>query len=188
MKIISLGLLLAASLLLSSHMTAASLTPGTAVELTGTTGKFDFIKMDVLDRRLLACHTGNGSLDVIDVDAGKLIKSVATGAAQGVAVDEKGGRYFVSVSKPPKMVIIDSTKLEVIGEVPLSGPADLCAYSPKLNWVFVDNDEKGQIWEIDLKTWRSIPPAHSSFKTSRTPASFSWWITRLILSLLGPSP
>jgi DNA-binding beta-propeller fold protein YncE len=139
------------SILATFHPLSAadSLTSGQPVELTGTRGKFDFIKMDPANHRLLACHTGNGSLDVIDVATSKLIKSVPTGAAQGVAVDDKGGRYFVSVSKPPKLVMIDSTKLEVIGEVPLPGPADLVAYHLKSNRVFVCNDEKPELWVID---------------------------------------
>jgi DNA-binding beta-propeller fold protein YncE len=135
--------------LFSPHLSAASLTPGTPVELTGTKGKFDFIKFDSAHHRLLACHTQNGSLDVIDADASKLIKSVPTGAAQGVAVDDKGGRYFVSVSKPLQLVIIDSAKLTVIGEVPLPGPADVMAYNPGLNRAFVCNDDKPELWIID---------------------------------------
>jgi DNA-binding beta-propeller fold protein YncE len=88
-------------------------------------------------------------LDIIDLEASKLIKSVPTGAAQGVAIDDKGGRYFVSVSKPPQMVVVDSTKLEVTGTVPLPGPADLVAYHPESNRVFVCNDEKPEMWIID---------------------------------------
>jgi len=143
-------------LLFSTHLHAASLTPGTPVELTGTQGKFDFIKVDATLRRLLACHTQNGSLDVIDIDASKLIKSIPTGAAQGVAVDDKGGRYFVSVSKPPKLVIIDSKTLEVTGEVPLSDPADVMAYQPKSNRAFVCNDDKPELWIIDPEAKKII--------------------------------
>ena len=130
---------------------ADALTAQPPVELTGTcsVGKFDFIKIDSTRNRLLLAHTGNTSLDVIDVPTSKLIKSIPTGAAQGVAVDDKGGRYFVSVSKPPKMVVIDATKLEVIGEVPLPSPADLVAYHADSNRVFVCNDEKPELWIID---------------------------------------
>ena len=130
-------------------MAVDALTPQQPVEVTGTQGKFDFIKIDSAQHRLLACHAGNGSLDVIDVATSKLIKSVPIGAAQGVAIDAKGGRYFVSVSKPPKMVIIDSTKLEVTGEVPLSDPADVMTYNSGLNRAFVCNDEKPELWIID---------------------------------------
>ena len=128
---------------------APALTPNSPIELTRTTGKFDFIKVDAANRRLLACHTGNGTLDIIDVDSSKLIKSVPTGNAQGVAIDEKGGRYFVSCSKPPQLTIVDSNKLEVIARVPLPAPADLCAYSASVNHAFVDNDEKPEMWVID---------------------------------------
>ena len=119
------------------------------MEVTGTQGKFDFIKIDSANNRLLACHTGNGSLDVIDVTTSKLIKSIPTGNAQGVAIDSENSRYFVSVSKPTKMVIVNSRKLDVIGEVALPGPADLVAYHPETNRVFVCNDDKPEMWVID---------------------------------------
>jgi DNA-binding beta-propeller fold protein YncE len=143
--------LVCSSLLIIPRLVSAadSLTPGNPVELTGTQGKFDFIKIDSANNRLLACHAGNGSLDVIDVITSKLIKSIPTGNAQGVAIDSKNNRYFVSVSKPPKMVIVDSTKLDVIGEVALPGPADLVAYHPETNRVFVCNDDRPEMWVID---------------------------------------
>jgi len=119
------------------------------VEVAGTQGKFDFIKIDSANNRLLACHAGNGSLDVIDVITSKLIKSISTGNAQGVAIDSENNRYFVSVSKPPKMVVVDSTKLDAIGEVALPGPADLVAYHSDTNRVFVCNDDKPEMWVID---------------------------------------
>jgi DNA-binding beta-propeller fold protein YncE len=143
--------LVCSSLLMIPRLVSAadSLTPGNPVELTGTQGKFDFIKINSANNRLLACHPGNGSLDVIDVITSKLIESIPTGSAQGVAIDSENNRYFVSVSKPPKMVIVDSTKLDVIGEVALPGPADLVAYRPETNRVFVCNDDKPEMWVID---------------------------------------
>jgi DNA-binding beta-propeller fold protein YncE len=143
-------LTLIALLLTNASLFAADpLSPRPPAELTGTKGKFDFIKVDSTRHRLLACHTGNGSLDVIDVDSSKLIKSIPTGAAQGVAVDDKNGLYYVSVSKPPKLVIIDAIKLEVVGEVPLPDPADVLTFHPGSNRVFVCDDDKPQLWIID---------------------------------------
>jgi DNA-binding beta-propeller fold protein YncE len=86
---------------------------------------------------------------VIDVKTSKLIKSIPAGNAQGVAIDSENSRYFVSVSKPTKMVIVNSRKLDVIGEVALPGPADLVAYHPETNRVFVCNDDKPEMWVID---------------------------------------
>jgi DNA-binding beta-propeller fold protein YncE len=128
---------------------ADSLTPGNPVEVAGTHGKFDFIKIDSANNRLLACHTGNGSLDLIDITTSKLIKSIPTGNAQGVAIDSEHHRYFVSVSKPPKMVIVDSAKLALFGEVALPAPADLVAYHLETNRVFVCDDDKPVMWVIN---------------------------------------
>jgi len=147
MKRTALALISLAALASASSANAA--TAGQPMELTGTKGKFDFIKIDSPARRLLACHTGNGTLDVIDIDTGKVIRSVSTGAAQGVAIDEKRGRYFVSVSEPAKLVIIDSKTLAVTGEVPLPEPADLVAYHEGTNRIYVCDDENPKLWIID---------------------------------------
>ncbi len=140
-------LLKTAALLLAACVSQA--TAAEPVELTGTQGRFDFIKIDPAQRRLLACHTGNSSLDVIDIDASKLIKAIPTGAAQGVALDEKNSRYFVAASKPAQLVIIDSKTLAVTGTVALPDEADLLAYHPGTNRVFVCNDTKPELWIID---------------------------------------
>jgi len=130
----------------------APLAPNKPVPLTGTQGKFDFIKIDASRNRLLACHTGNGSLDVIDLVSSALIKSVPTGAAQGVAIDEAGGRYFVSVSKPPQLVVVDANALTITATIPLPGPADLDAYDATTKRVFVCNDANPELWLINPDT------------------------------------
>ena len=71
-------LLLAASFifLTAPLMAAETLNPQPPVELTGTQGKFDFIKIDASRNRLLACHTGNGSLDVKSGPRGGSVRRV----------------------------------------------------------------------------------------------------------------
>lgn len=134
---------------LRTPICANSLSAQPPIELTGTHGKFDFIKVDSSQRRLLACHTGNGTLDLIDLDSRRLLKSVPTGAAQGVAIDPINHRYYVSVSKPPQLAIVDSRSLEITGFVPLDGPADLVACQPGSRRVFVCDDAAPRLWVID---------------------------------------
>jgi DNA-binding beta-propeller fold protein YncE len=131
----------------SAH--GAPLTAGEPIVLEKTQGRFDFLRVDNARRRLLLAHTGNKTLDVFDLDSRRLLKSVPTGAAQDSAVDAKGDRYFASVSAPPRMAIVDATKLEMIGEVPLSAAADLMISNPQ-NWrAYVCNDEAPELWIID---------------------------------------
>ena len=114
-------------------------------------GGFDFLEMDNTNHRLLADHTGNGTLDVFDADSGKLLKHIKTGAAQGVSVDEKAGKYFVSVSKEKLLAIIDSKTLEKTGEVKTSGPGDALALDTKRGNVYVGHDDEKELWVIDTK-------------------------------------
>src|SRR6476619_155735 len=117
----TIGLLLS---LAPANAAPAPLKADEPIVVPDSQGRFDFIDVDTVARRLLANHTQNGTLDVFDLDSGKLLKHCPTGAAQGVGVDEKGGKYYVGVSKEQKLVTIDAKTLEKTGEVALSGPAD----------------------------------------------------------------
>ena len=146
------SILVCASLILGNLLTCRAvelLEAGKPVEITGTHGRFDFIAVDSEARRLLAAHTGNGSLDVIDVDTKAVIKVVPTGAAQDVAVDGESHRYLVSVSKPPQLVIIDAGTLDIQSTVPLAGPADLLAFDPETGMAYVGHDDANHLWVVD---------------------------------------
>lgn len=88
-------------------------------------------------------------MDIFDLQARRLVKSVATGAAQDVAIDSGKGSYFVAVSSPPRMAIVDAGKLEMTGEVPLPAAADLAAFNDSNGKVYVCNDTAPQLWIID---------------------------------------
>ncbi len=120
------------------------------IEIPDSRGGFDYLQIDSAKRRLLLNHTGNGTLDIIDLKTEKLLKQIKTGAAMGVAIDARKNRYYVSVSKEKKFVIIDSEKLEVIGEMPLPGPGDALTIGPAgVNRVFVGHAEGTDLWVID---------------------------------------
>ncbi len=135
-----------------SGKSAELLEAGKPIILEGTHGRFDFLTIDAEGRRLLAAHTGNSSLDIIDLDKRLVTKVISTGAAQSEAVDAKSHRYYVGVSKPPQLVTIDSEKLEVVGSVPLSGPADLIAYNQISARVYVGHDDGKDLWVVDPST------------------------------------
>src|SRR3954469_7435658 len=115
----------------TSARAAEPLVAGQPILVPDSTGSFDFLHVDSRNRRLLAAHTGNNTLDVFDLDTGKLIKHVATGKAQGEVVDNKRGKYYVSVSAEKNMSIVDIKTLEKTGEVPLPGETDDMLFCPK---------------------------------------------------------
>jgi DNA-binding beta-propeller fold protein YncE len=128
---------------------SAPLNPGEPIAVPGTKGGFDFLEIDQQFHRLLADHTGNKSLDVFNLPDGKFIKSIATGAAQGVAVDASHNSYYVTVSDQKKLVEIDRRGLEVSGSIDLPGPPDALTYYPKTGKVYVDHDNGEDVWVID---------------------------------------
>ena len=149
----SIALLLS---LAPGHAAPAPLKADEPIVVPDSKGRFDFIEVDTVARRLLANHTENKTLDVFDLDSGKLLKHVPTGAAQGVAVDEKGGKYYVGVSKEKVLVAIDAKTLEKTGEVALSGPADDALFCPKNGRVYVCHDDGKELWVVDPATLKIV--------------------------------
>ncbi len=149
MKLLPAGLSLLPLLAAASLAADPLLKPEAPVAVAGSKGSFDFIQVDGKARRLLANHTGNGSLDIFDLETGKLLKRVATGSAQGVGVDEVGGHYFVGVSKEKKLVIVDAKTLEKTGEVALPGPADDVIFDVGNGLVYAGCDDGTEVWVIN---------------------------------------
>lgn len=143
---LGLGCLL---LLLASGAQAAPLIAGEPIPLPGTKDGFDFIRMDTAANRLLLGHEGNKTFDVFDLDSKKLLKAVPTSTSQDAATDVKRGNYYVSGNDPGRMVIVDSTKLEVTGDVPTPANTDLIAFNPQTGLVYECNDTAGEEWVID---------------------------------------
>ena len=134
---------------IAANAYSAPLTAGEPIALTGTKGGFDFIRMDTAADRLLLGHTGNKSFDVFDIAGKKLLKVVPTSTAQDATADAKHHRYYVSGNDPGRMVIVDSTTLEITGDVPTPEATDLIAYNPTTGLVYECNDAAGEVWVID---------------------------------------
>jgi DNA-binding beta-propeller fold protein YncE len=135
---------------------AEPLVAGTPILVPDSTGSFDFLHVDAAKRRLLAAHTGNNSLDVFDLDTGKLIKHVPTGKAQGEAVDSKAGKYYVSVSAERIVAVVDSKTLEKVSEITIPGDADDMLFNPKNHCAYVDFDHGTNVWVIDTRSEKII--------------------------------
>lgn len=142
--------------LLTDASSTMSLTAEPPILVPDSTGGFDFLDVDPAQRRLLAAHTGNNSLDVFDLDTGKLLKHVATGKAQGEAVDAEGEKYYVSTSADQTVAIVDSKTLEKTGEIKLPGDADDILFDPMNHCLYVDFDHGTNVWVINTQTQKII--------------------------------
>lgn len=138
------------------------LTAEEPILVPGVKGGTDFIEFDQERGRLLAGHPGNGTLDIFDTKSKSFLLSIPTGAANDTAVDVKGGRYIVSVSKQQKVVTVDAKNLSITGSILLSGPADVLTFNPHNGCAYVGHDDASEIWAVDInagKVVASIPIA-----------------------------
>ncbi len=143
---ISAGCLLLA---LSLQAQTVPLRAGDPIPLPGTSGGYDFIRCDTAANRLLLGHEGNKSFDVFDIASQQLLKVVPTSTSQDATTDVKRGSYYVSGNDPGRMVIVDSTKLEISGEVPMPANTDLIGFNPMTGLVYECNDTAGEVWVVD---------------------------------------
>lgn len=119
-------------------------------------GGIDFLEVDQQRSRLLIPHAGNGTLDVFETKSGKFLKFIPTGAAQDVAIDPNGQKYYAAVSKEKQLVCIDAKTLEVTDKIPLSGPADILAFDPKTDTAYIGHDDAAEVWAVDVHHKNSI--------------------------------
>jgi DNA-binding beta-propeller fold protein YncE len=125
-------------------------------ELPGPAAHFDFMGVDPSAHRILAAHTGAGTLELLDLNLGKPMNAIPVGDAQGVAVDVRGHRYFLGNDKKQSIVTLDSKSLKQISEVKVDGPVDAIAFDPKNGLVFAAMDDGNLLWVVDPKAAKVI--------------------------------
>ena len=141
---------------LASRAETPPLVESEPILVPATKGKFDYLQVDEQFHRLLANHTGNGTLDVFDLPDGELRQTVAIGAVQDVAIDTERSKYYLTVSDRSNLTIVDRQTLKVEGCVPLPGAPDGCAFDSKNGLVYVDHGDGEDVWAVDPDARRIV--------------------------------
>ena len=132
------------------HAATPLLRPQPPVEISDSRGGFGVLAVDDPKRRLLLAHTGNGTLDVMDLNTGKVIKQIKTGAITSLVVDVAHGRYYVSGGGGKMFALIDREKLEMTGEFALPGSGETMALGPAgVNRIFAASASGAELWVVD---------------------------------------
>src|SRR5438309_1443154 len=82
------------------------LMPGRVIELSGSSGKSDFLQIDSARRRLLGAHEKDETADFFDLDSGKVLARVKLGPVVEIIPDPKTPRYFASVQDDKRVAIL----------------------------------------------------------------------------------
>jgi DNA-binding beta-propeller fold protein YncE len=108
------------------------------IALKGPVGGLDHLALDAKRGRLFVANTVNGSLDVVDLKAGRLLKQVpGQGRIRGVAYSPEADRVFVGNGDGGVCNAFDGESYELLKTVPLGVDADNVRYNPRTRLIYV---------------------------------------------------
>lgn len=119
------------------------------IEMPDVQGRIDHMSIDVKGQRLFVSALGNNSLEVIDVGAGKRLKTI-TGLAepQGALYVPASNRLYVANSKDGSVRVFDGTSYAQLKSLEYGDDADNLRYDAAHQKVYVGYGSGG-LGEID---------------------------------------
>jgi DNA-binding beta-propeller fold protein YncE len=123
------------------------------ITLKGKAGKLDHLALDAKRDRLFLANTTNGTLDVVDLKAGKLLKQIAgQSGIQGVAYAADLDRVFVGLGTGGYCNVFDGADYKPLKTIKFADDADNVKYDPARSLTFVAHAEK-LLGVVDAKTF-----------------------------------
>ena len=121
------------------------------IELPDVQGRIDHMSVDVKGQRLFVSALGNNTVEVIDVKAGKRVKTI-TGLAepQGALYVPETDRLYIANAKDGSVRIFDGTSYALLKTIDYGEDADNLRYDPGRKRVYVGYGS-GALGEIDAQ-------------------------------------
>ena len=99
------------------------------VPLQGVEGRIDHLSVDIQGQRLFVAALGNNTVEVIDLNTGKVVHSISDLSEPQSALFVPGiNKVFVTTGGTGICQIFDGTSFAALGRVELSGDADNIRY------------------------------------------------------------
>src|SRR3954471_6222761 len=128
------------------------------IALRGPIGGLDHLAVDAKRGRLVVANTINGSLDVVDLKAGKLLKQVpGQGRIRGVAYSPEADLVFVGNGTGGVCNTFDGEDYELVKSVPLGVDADNVRYNPRTRRIYVVHAD-AELAVIDARDYTRRSP------------------------------
>ena len=108
------------------------------IELPNVNGRIDHFSADVKGNRLFMSALGNNTVEVLDIDSGKRLRTLTDLAEpQGAYFDASTNRLFVACAKDGSTKLFDAAKFQLLDTVKLAGDADNVRYDIRSHRVIV---------------------------------------------------
>src|SRR5713226_3380793 len=129
------------------------------IEMPNVKGRIDHMDVDVKGKRLFVAGLENGSLEVVDLQAGKWFKSIpGFKKTQGVAYVPSLNKVFVASGDDGMLRVFRGDTLDLLDAIKLDLGPNRVAYDPHRKLLYVGYGGKdagkdyGQVGVIDAKT------------------------------------
>jgi DNA-binding beta-propeller fold protein YncE len=133
------------------------------IPMPNVKGRIDHMDVDVQGKRLFVAGLENGSLEVVDLGAGKWSKSIAgCKKTQGVAYVPSLNKVFVASGDDAMLRVFRGDSLELIDSVKLEPGPNRVTYDPHTSVLYVGYGGKdagkdyGEVGIIDAKTDKQV--------------------------------
>jgi DNA-binding beta-propeller fold protein YncE len=139
------------------------------IALAGPVGGLDHLAVDAKRGRLFVANTVGGTLDIVDLKAGRLLEQVlGQGRIRGVAYSPESDRVFVGNGTGGVCNVFDGENYALLKSVPLGVDADNVRYNPRTRRVYVVHaDTELSVIDADDYTPRSpiaLPKSLGAFQ------------------------
>ncbi len=116
----------------------AALVPTTPIPLTNVEGRIDHFSIDVKGQRLFASANAHHTLEVIDLQSGRQVRTIPDlDEPQGAFFDPSSHRLFVACGGDGTVKIFDGATFQLLKTVKLSSDADNIRYDARTKRVVV---------------------------------------------------
>ena len=155
-KLLTLALLAAAVWAAEGYKTI------TKIKIGGE-GRWDYVAMDSVNRRLYVSH--NTSVEVVDPDAAKVVGTIPQlHGVHGIAIANDLNKGFITNGGSKSVTIFDLKTLAKLGEPAVGDNPDAVCYESKTKRVFAINHGGADATAIDAKTGEVL----KTFPTGKT--------------------
>ncbi|HLN32668.1 MAG TPA: YncE family protein [Gemmataceae bacterium] len=122
------------------------------IVLKGKPGKLDHVAVDAKRGRLLLANKVNNTLDVVDLQAGKLLRQIPSQqGVQGIAIAPDLDRVYAALGEGGFCNVFDANTYKLLKTIKFKDDADNARYDPRTHQVYVAHAEKS-LAAIDAKS------------------------------------
>ena len=122
----------------TSGQGSSVLLPKNRIDLGNVNGRIDHLSADLNGRRIFVAALGNHTVEVLDLQSGKRIRSITDLAEpQGVYYDSSTNRLFVACAKDGAAKLFDAATFQLLEIAKFSGDADNIRYDPRGHRIIV---------------------------------------------------